>query len=113
MCKLEGGLLMMVGHGLVSQGLFLCIGLLYDRYKTQLVHYGGLAQTMPLLASSMLILTMGNISLPVLSPTFAAEMLIITGVFNKPIISYFNSNHNGFNRCLRIVVILPCIFWST
>jgi NADH-quinone oxidoreductase subunit M len=40
-------------------------------------YYGGLAQTMPLLASSMLILTMGNISLPVLSPTFAAEMLII------------------------------------
>jgi NADH:ubiquinone oxidoreductase subunit 4 (subunit M) len=30
--------------------------------------------------------------------------------FNKPIISYFNSNHNGFNGCLRIVVILPCIF---
>jgi NADH:ubiquinone oxidoreductase subunit 4 (subunit M) len=65
-----------------SPGLFLCIGLLYDRYKTRVVHYyGGLAQTMPLLASSMLILTMGNISLPVLSPTFAAEMLIITGVF--------------------------------
>jgi hypothetical protein len=36
-------------------------------------YYGGLAQTMPLLASSMLILTMGG--------TFAAEMLIITGVF--------------------------------
>jgi NADH:ubiquinone oxidoreductase subunit 4 (subunit M) len=31
---LEGGL-MMVGHGLVSQVFFLCIGLLYDRYKTQ------------------------------------------------------------------------------
>jgi hypothetical protein len=36
-------------------------------------------------------------------------MLIIMCVFNKPIISYFNSNHNGFNGCLRIVVILPCI----
>lgn len=79
---LEGSLLMMVGHGVVSPGLFLCIGILYDRYKTRVIlYYGGLAQTMPILATSMLILTMGNISLPVLSPTFGAEFLIFTGVF--------------------------------
>lgn len=80
---LEGSLLMMVGHGLVSPGLFLCIGLLYDRYKTRVVHYyGGLAQTMPLFSSALLLLTMANISLPVLSPTFAAELLIFTGIFH-------------------------------
>jgi len=79
---LEGSLLMMLGHGVVSPGLFLCIGILYDRYKTRVIlYYGGLAQTMPILASSMLILTMGNISLPILSPTFAAEFLIFTGIF--------------------------------
>lgn len=79
---LEGSILLMVGHGIVSPGLFLCIGILYDRYKTRVIlYYGGLAQTMPLLATSMLILTMGNLSLPILSPTFAAEMLIFTGVF--------------------------------
>lgn len=79
---LEGSLLMMVAHGIVSPGLFLCIGILYDRYKTRVIlYYGGLAQTMPILATSMLILTMGNISLPVLSPSFAAEFLIFTGIF--------------------------------
>ena len=79
---LEGSLLMMIGHGVVSPGLFLCIGILYDRYKTRVVYYfAGLAQTMPLFSSILLILTMANISLPILSPTFAAELLIFTGVF--------------------------------
>lgn len=79
---LEGSLLMMIGHGIVSPGLFLCIGILYDRYKTRVVHYyAGLAQTMPLFSAILLILTMANISLPVLSPTFAAELLIFTGIF--------------------------------
>ena len=79
---LEGSLLMMIGHGIVSPGLFLCVGILYDRYKTRVVYYyGGLAQTMPLFATALLILTMANISLPVLSPTFAAELLIFTSIF--------------------------------
>jgi len=79
---LEGSLLMMIGHGIISPGLFLCVGLLYDRYKTRNVYYyGGLAQTMPLFASVLLILTMANISLPVASPTFAAEFLTFTSLW--------------------------------
>ena len=79
---LEGSLLMMIGHGVVSPGLFLCIGLLYDRYKTRVIYYyGGLAQTMPLFATGLLVLTMANLSLPVLSPTFAAEFLIFSSIF--------------------------------
>jgi proton-translocating NADH-quinone oxidoreductase chain M len=82
MIGLEGSLLMMIGHGIVSPGLFLCVGILYDRYKTRVVYYyGGLAQTMPLFSTALLILTMANISLPVLSPTFAAELLIFTSIF--------------------------------
>lgn len=79
---LEGSLLMMIGHGVVSPGLFLCVGILYDRYKTRVVHYyGGLAQTMPMFSTALLILTMANISLPALSPTFAAELLIFASIF--------------------------------
>jgi proton-translocating NADH-quinone oxidoreductase chain M len=79
---LEGSLLMMIGHGIVSPGLFLCVGLLYDRYKTRNVYYyGGLAQTMPLFATALLILTMANLSLPVASPTFVAEFLTFSGIW--------------------------------
>lgn len=80
---LEGSLLMMIGHGIVSPGLFLCVGILYDRYKTRVVYYyGGLAQTMPIFSAALLVLTMANISLPVLSPTFGAELLIFAGIFS-------------------------------
>jgi proton-translocating NADH-quinone oxidoreductase chain M len=80
---LEGSLLMMMGHGIVSPGLFLCIGMLYDRFKTRIVHYyGGISQTMPFFCMSFLILTMGNMSLPILSPTFVAELLIFSSLFS-------------------------------
>jgi proton-translocating NADH-quinone oxidoreductase chain M len=85
---LSGSLLMMIGHGVVSPGLFLCVGQLYDRFKTRNVYYyGGLAQTMPMFATGFLILTMANISLPIASATFAAEFLIFTSLWlvNKPV----------------------------
>lgn len=46
---LEGSIFLMLSHGLVSSALFLCVGVLYDRFHTRLVRsYGGLVQTMPL-----------------------------------------------------------------
>lgn len=78
----SGSYLLMIGHGVISPALFLCCGILYDRYKTRIIfYYSGLAQTMPLFSTALLILTMANMSLPILSPTFAAEFLIFAGVF--------------------------------
>ena len=79
---LEGSLLMMVGHGIISPGLFLCAGLLYDRHKTRIIHYyGGLARTMPVFSIMFFILTMANLGLPIISATFVAEFLILTSIF--------------------------------
>ena len=45
----EGAILRILSHGLVSGALFLCIGVIYDRHHTRLIkYYGGLAHTMPL-----------------------------------------------------------------
>jgi NADH:ubiquinone oxidoreductase subunit 4 (subunit M) len=48
---LQGSLILMLGHGVVSGALFLCIGVLYDRYHTRILkYYGGLVQVMPMYA---------------------------------------------------------------
>jgi NADH-quinone oxidoreductase subunit M len=76
-----GSLLLMLSHGLVSSGLFLCVGFLYDRYGSRLLrYYGGLAQLMPLYASLLLLLLLANLSLPATFP-FVAEFLVLLGGF--------------------------------
>jgi proton-translocating NADH-quinone oxidoreductase chain M len=77
----EGSILLMLSHGLVSGALFLCIGCLYDRHKTRLVkYYGGCVHVMPLFSVLFLFFTLGNLSLPGTS-SFIGEFLILTGAF--------------------------------
>ena len=72
---------MMIGHGFVSSGMFLAIGILYDRYHSRLVkNYGGLVQMMPLFAVLFLMLSFANMGFPG-SYNFVGELLIITGAF--------------------------------
>ena len=78
---IEGSILLMLSHGLVSGGLFLCVGMLYDRYKTRVLeYYGGLAQVMPTFAVIFLFFIMANISVPGTS-SFVGEFLVLLGVF--------------------------------
>jgi proton-translocating NADH-quinone oxidoreductase chain M len=80
---IEGSILLMLSHGLVSSALFLCVGALYDRHKTRLVHYyGGLVTTMPVFSSVFLFFTLANMSLPGTS-SFIGEFLILLGAFQK------------------------------
>jgi proton-translocating NADH-quinone oxidoreductase chain M len=79
----EGSIMLMVSHGLVSPALFLLVGALYDRHKTRLLrYYGGCGRTMPIFASLFLFFTMANISLPGTS-SFIGEFLVLTGAFQN------------------------------
>jgi NADH:ubiquinone oxidoreductase subunit 4 (subunit M) len=74
-----GSILLMISHGVVSGALFLCIGILYERYHTRIIkYYSGLLSTMPIFATFFTIFTLANIGLPGTS-SFIGEYLIITG----------------------------------
>jgi proton-translocating NADH-quinone oxidoreductase chain M len=80
---LEGAILMMIAHGLVSGALFYCIGALYDRHHTRLVrYYRGLAATMPLFSLFFLFFTLANVAFPG-TANFMGEFLIFTGIIQQ------------------------------
>jgi NADH-quinone oxidoreductase subunit M len=78
---LEGAMVMMLSHGLVSGALFLCVGVIYDRLHTrEISRYGGLADTMPKYALVLLFFTMASVGLPATSG-FVAEFLVLIGLY--------------------------------
>jgi proton-translocating NADH-quinone oxidoreductase chain M len=72
---------MMVAHGLVSPGLFLLVGVLYERCHTKfLLYFSGLGNHMPVFTVCFFLLTCANLSFP-LSPNFVAEVLCLVSLF--------------------------------
>jgi len=78
---LEGAILQSISHGFVSGGMFLLVGILYNRYHSRfLYYYGGLVHLMPIYAIFFLIFTLANIALPGTS-SFVGEFLLLCGIF--------------------------------
>ena len=78
---IEGAMIVMLSHGLVSGALFLCVGVIYDRLHTrEIARYGGLAQNMPKYAVLFLFFTMASIGLPGTSG-FVGELLSLMGAY--------------------------------
>lgn len=76
---IQGAMLIMISHGFVSSALFLCVGVLYDRYHTRLIkYYGGLAQTMPLFTITFVFFSLANLGFPGTS-SFPGELLTLVG----------------------------------
>jgi NADH-quinone oxidoreductase subunit M len=78
---LEGAMIVMLSHGLVSGALFLCVGVIYDRLHTREIdRYGGIAINMPKYALFFLLFTMASIGLPGTSG-FVGEFLSLAGIY--------------------------------
>jgi len=78
---LEGAMVQMISHGVVSGALFLCVGVIYDRMHTRDINfYGGLVNRMPIYATVFMIFMLGSVGLPGTSG-FVGEFLVIVGAF--------------------------------
>ena len=78
---IEGSIIQMISHGLVSAALFLCVGVLYDRVHSRLINtYGGLVSVLPKYSVLFMIFTLAALGLPGTSG-FIGEFLILMGVF--------------------------------
>ncbi len=80
---LEGSIIQMISHGLISAGLFLCVGVLYDRFHSRMISsYSGLVNIMPKYAFIFMIFTLAALGLPGTSG-FVGEFLVLVGAFQK------------------------------
>jgi NADH-quinone oxidoreductase subunit M len=78
---IEGGLIVMLSHGLVSGALFLCVGVVYDRlHSREIAVYGGLSNNMPRYALLFMVFTMASVGLPGTSG-FVGEFLSLVGAY--------------------------------
>ena len=86
---IEGAMIVMLSHGLVSAALFLCVGIIYDRLHTrEISRYGGLAINMPRYAIFFLLFTMASIGLPGTSG-FVGEFLSLAGTYQVSTVATF------------------------
>lgn len=78
---IEGSILLMISHGIVSGALFLLVGMIYDRHHhREIGYYGGLVYFMPLYSSMFFFFIMANLSLPGTS-SFIGEFMVLLGAY--------------------------------
>jgi len=101
---IEGAMMVMLGHGLVSGALFLCVGVVYDRLHTRdIARYGGLSDNMPGYALLFMIFTMASIGLPGTS-NFVGEFLSMVGTYKA-------STWAAIAACFSTILAAAYMLW--
>jgi NADH-quinone oxidoreductase subunit M len=101
---IQGGILQMVNHGVSTGGLFLLVGMLYERRHTKaMAAYGGIWKAMPVFGGLSLIVVLSSMGLPGLNG-FVGEFTILLGSFSSVILGFF------FTLFATLGVILAAIY---
>jgi len=101
---MEGAILEMFNHGLLTGALFLCVGIVYERiHDRELAHLGGIAHYMPTYAAFFMIFMLGSVGLPGLAG-FVGEFLVMVGTFGV-------SSLAGWISMLSIIIAAGYLLW--
>ncbi|MDX2199673.1 MAG: NADH-quinone oxidoreductase subunit M [Phycisphaerae bacterium] len=83
---ISGSVLYMINHGLSTGALFLCVGMMYERYHTRdMRKLGGLAKEMPIFAFFLVVFVLSSVGLPGLNG-FVSEFTTLMAAFNSPLV---------------------------
>jgi NADH-quinone oxidoreductase subunit M len=100
---IQGAIIQMVSHGLVAAGLFMMVGMIYERCHTRDIHaYGGLARALPVYSVFFMILTLAAVGLPTTSG-FTGEFLVLLGAFNAAWPVY--QTGNGYPLLMAVAAV--------
>jgi len=101
---IQGGILQMVNHGISTGGLFLLVGMLYERRHTKLMSaFGGIWRAMPLYSGLSLIIVLSSMGLPGLNG-FVGEFTILLGSAGSDVLSMW------FTAFAAIGIILAAVY---
>jgi NADH-quinone oxidoreductase subunit M len=101
---MDGAVLEMFNHGLLTGALFLCVGIVYERiHDRELAHLGGIARYMPTYAAFFMIFMLGSVGLPGLAG-FVGEFLVMLGTFG-PVPAA------GWVSMLAIIIAAGYLLW--
>ena len=101
---LQGATLQMVNHGISTGGLFLVVGLLYERWHTkEMADYGGIWKMMPAFGAISLVITLSSMGLPGLNG-FIGEFTILMGSMGSSYLGFF------FTLFATLGVILAAVY---
>jgi NADH-quinone oxidoreductase subunit M len=105
----QGGVLQMINHGLSTGGLFLLVGMIYERRHTRMIKdYGGLARVMPVYATMFMIVMLSSVGLPGLNG-FVGEFLILLGAFRS---TFLGSHWYAIAGASGVILAAVYLLWS-
>ena len=108
---MDGAVVQMLSHGLVSAAMFLCVGVMYDRvHSREISAYGGVINTMPKFAAFMVMFSMANAGLPGTSG-FVGEFLVILAAFRaNPWFAFFAASTLVLSAAYTLWLVKRVIF---
>jgi NADH-quinone oxidoreductase subunit M len=108
---IDGAVIQMLSHGLVSAAMFLCVGVMYDRmHSREISAYGGVINTMPKFAAFMVMFSMANAGLPGTSG-FVGEFLVILAAFRaNPWFAFFAASTLVLSAAYTLWLVKRVIF---